>query len=479
MRRPTLSSPLVRQSAPGVLIAVALWVLTFVRWRPGDYVRQEMDALWQSAGRENLTSDPLGTLRVLHIQPPGMNAFFAVDLAITPTNHAFLLGVNLIAMIATIVLIVDTVRRFGAPNWLSASAGIAYALLPSTIIYSQWAYSVSLIALLSVAAVWGIAVMRRSATLGAIVSTSAIALAALTRPSYTVVLFLVWFIGVVVLLLRSRVRRRWIGLVGMVAAAVVVVAVQLHYLVSFGLPSMSSWTGENLAKALRVSGSLSVTEAARQEIAANPCRAQMLDAYEQDRLNRWDWQTFRALPACSELPPLPSRGVAAWDSPTKGASGIDNFIYSERLVTSREWTGMMTTIVRHDPWQLVRMATTTDFGPRNSGIGLYLSPAEDYPFVSQIRDAHPLAVPLGVWSLLFPAFAWTLVIIGGVVAITRRDSPLRSAVFGAGVLLATYHLAVNVLFEYSENMRYRAEIDSVLMALAAMVLASVVRVGPR
>ena len=479
MRRRESWHPLVRSSMPGVLVALTLWLITFVRWRPGDYVRQEMDALWQSAGRENLMSDPLGTLRVLHIQPPGMNALFAVDLAITPTNHALLLGVNLIAMIATIVLIVDTVRRFGAPTWLSTSSGIAYAVLPSTVIYSQWAYSVSLIALLSVAAVWGIAVMRSSPNGGAIASTSAIALAALTRPSYTTVLFLVWLIGVTVLLLRSRVRRRWIGLVGMGAAAAVVVAVQLHYLVSFGLPSMSSWTGENLAKALRASQSLSVTESARQEIAANPCRAQMLDAYEQDRLNRWDWQTFRALPACSEIPPLPARGVAAWDVPTKGSSEIDNFVYSERLVSSREWTGMMTTIVRHDPWQLVRMAVTTDYGPRNSGIGLYLSPAEDYPFVSEIRDAHPLAVPLGMWSLLFPAFAWTLVIIGGAVAIIRRDSPLRTPVFAAGVLLASYHLAVNVLFEYSENMRYRAEIDAVLMALAAMVVASVVRAGPR
>ena len=154
-------------------------------------------------------------------------------------------------------------------------------------------------------------------------------------------------------------------------------------------------------------------------------------------------------------------------------------MYSDRLVASREWTRMMTTIVRNDPWQLIRMAVTTDFGPRNSGLGLYLSPAEDYPFVKEIRDAHPLAVPLGLWSLLFPAFAWTLIVIGAVLAIAQRNSPLRTAVFGAGVFLATYHLAVNVLFEYSENMRYRAEIDSVLIVLAAIVISSVVRTEAR
>ena len=474
-----IRSPLVRQATPGVLVALVLWLITVLRWRAGDYVQQEMDALWQSAGREYLSADPFATLRVLHIQPPGMNALFALDLALTPTSHAFLLGVNLLAMLATIVLIVDTVRRFGAPSWLSMTAGIAYALLPSTVIYSQWAYSVSLIALLGVTAIWGIAFMRVHPTAGAMVSTSAMALAVLTRPSYTTVLFLVWLALVVVLLVRSHGTRRWLGVASMAGVGAVVVSVQLHYLVSFGLPTMSSWSGENLAKALSTSQSLSVTDGARRAISEDPCQRQMLEAYEQDRLNRWDWRAFRGLPACAQLPPLPTRGIAAWDMPTKGASGQENFVYSERLVASREWTAMMTTIVRSDPWQLVRMATTTDFGPRNSGIGLYLSPAEDYPFVKDIRDAHPLAVPLGIWSLLFPAFAWTLVIVGVVLALTRRSSPLRTAVFGAGVLLATYHLAVNVLFEYSENMRYRAEIDSVLMVLAAMVIAAVGRVDSR
>lgn len=471
--------PLVKQSAPGAIVALTLWLVTFLRWPASAYVDQEMDALWQSAGREFLADQPLATLGVLHIQPPGMNALFALDLALSPSNHAFLLGLNLLAMLATIVLIVDTVRLFGAPTWLSTSAGIAYALLPSTVIYSQWAYSVSLIALLSVTAIWGIQLMRSRPLVGGLVSVAAIALAALTRPSYTVVLFVVWLVGVVVLVWRSHAQRRVLGLAGIAAIGVVVLSAQLHYLTSFGLPTMSSWSGENLAKALATSQALNVTEAARREIATDPCKAQMLEAYEQDRLNRWDWRAFRALPACSLLPSLPARGVSAWDEPTKGASGQDNFVYSERLVASRQWTQMMTTVVRGDPGQLVRMAVTTDYGPRNSGLGLYLSPAEDYPFVKDIRDAHPLAVPLGIWSLLFPAFAWTLVVIGVCVAGIRRTTSLRSAAFVAAAVLATYHAAVNVLFEYSENMRYRAEIDAVLMVAAAMVISSIVRTGTR
>jgi len=311
---------------------------------------------------------------------------------------------------------------------------------------------------------------------GAIISGLALALAALIRPSFTVPLALVWIAIWVVALLRRRGSKYLGGAIGLVAIAAALVGVQVHYFASFGLPAMSSWTGENLAKALQISQSLNVTDAARREIAASPCQAQMLDAYEAGALNRWDWQAFRNLPACADLPSLEARGVAAWDSAVKGSSTEGNFVYSERLVASREWTQMMTTIVRNDPWQLLRMALTTDYGPRSSGLGLYLSPAEDYPFVQQIRNAHPLAIPLGVWSLLFAPLAWSLVVFGIVLAVVRKDEMLRtSTVFWSAVALAAYHLGVNVLLEYSENMRYRAEIDAVLLTAAALVIASIHR----
>jgi len=471
-----LDSTLVRTSLPGVVVALVLWVITIVRWDAAQYATQEMDALWQSAGIDHLRDDPLGTLSVLHIQPPGMNALFALDLAVTPGSHALILGLNLVVMLATIVLIVDVLRRWGAARIVATGAGVAYALLPSTVIYSQWVYSVSIIAFLCIAAIWGVSLFKTSPTAGAIVSSAAIALAVLIRPSFTVPLALVWIAFWAVVLLRRKGERYLSGVAGLVVIAAALVGVQVHYLTSFGLPAMSSWTGENLAKALQVSQSLNVTDAARNEIAASPCRAQMLDAYEEGALNRWDWQAFRGLPACAELPSLQDRGVAAWDSPVKGSSTEGNFVYSERLVASREWTQMMTTIVRHDPWQLLRMAFTTDYGPRSSGLGLYLSPAEDYPFVQQIRDAHPLAIPLGVWSLLFAPLAWSLVIFGVVAAVLRKDRALRtSPVFWSAVALATYHLGVNILLEYSENMRYRAEIDAVLLTAAALVIASIHR----
>lgn len=470
----------LRWAAPGLAIALVVWLITLLRWDASAFASSEMDNLWQSAGIEHLSTDPWGTLTVLHIQPPGMNALFALDLAATPSSHALLLGLNLLLMLATIYLMVDTLRRFDASATVARVASIGYALLPSVVIYSQWIYSVSLIAFLSVVAIWGVSLMRTRISAGALVSGGAVAAAVLTRPSYSLVLLVGWCVWLIVLVLRRSKRRPWTAIAGLGLILVAVFSVQFHYYTSFGLPTMTSWSGENLAKALRASQSLTVTPAARESIAGSACQAQMLAAYEADALNRWDPAAFRGLPACADLPQLPARGVAAWDSPLKGDSGVGNFVWSDRLVASREWTSLMTTVVRHDPWQLLRMAFTTDYGPRSSGIGLYLSAAEDYPFVTQIRNAQPLAVPLGVWSLVFAPIAWTLIILGIVLAVFGRSRRLRSSpLFWSAVGLAGYHLVVNTLFEYSENMRYRAEIDGVLMVAAMMVVSAAVRIGDR
>lgn len=115
-------NPLVRQALPGVIVALVLWLITFIRWDAPAFATAEMDALWQSAGIGHLTADPWGTLGVLHIQPPGMNVLFAVDLWLTPTSHAFILGVNLVALLGTVVIIVDTLRRWGAARVVTTTA---------------------------------------------------------------------------------------------------------------------------------------------------------------------------------------------------------------------------------------------------------------------------------------------------------------------------------------------------------------------
>jgi hypothetical protein len=279
-----------------------------------------------------------------------------------------------------------------------------------------------------------------------------------------------WSVVLTVILLRRGLEFR--SLIGVLLALAIGLGVQVHYFLSFQLPTTSSWSGENLAKALRASESLHVTDTARAAINRDPCLAAMLTAYESDNLNRWDWQTFRTLPGCRDLPPLAPRGVRAWDEPT--TNEVANFNYSEHLVASRQWTRLMTTIVRNDPTQLVSMALTSQYGPNASGLGLYLSAAEDSPIVTPIRDALPTAIPLGIMSLVFAPALWALVVLGWFhAAIKRRSALRRNLVFWSASGLLVFHLLANTLLEYSENMRYRAEIDPVLLVAGVLALAAI------
>lgn len=461
--------------APGALVFLVLWIVTFSRFDFAADVNYTIDWSWQSLGRDALMSDPLASLAVLHIQPPGMNVLFALDLAITPDRHLFLALAFLAMVIATIAFIVDALLRLGLPAPGAAIAGVLYAVLPSTVIYSLWAYSIPLIALLSVLALWSLTWLNSRPMLSAFTSTFAMLLLVLTRPSFSWPILVLWAVAVSAVAWRRVTGKRW--RVAVVALPVLVgLLVQLHYFLSFGLPVMSSWSGENLAKALRTSQALTITESAREQVREDLCRGAMLRAYEEQRLNWWDDVAFRGLPECSVSPALESTGVAAWDSPVKAASPFPNHNYADRLVASREWTQMMTIIVREDPWQLARMAFTSEYGPRSSSLGLYLSPAEDYPFTKQIRDATPLAVPLGLLSIMYAPGAWLLMLLGVGHAIATRTSSLRSnTVFWFALALSTFHMAVNTLVEYGENMRFRAEIDGVLMLGASLALWAIWR----
>jgi hypothetical protein len=456
--------------APGIVIFLTLWLITWVRWDASAGAQREIDGLWQSIGSEFLADEPLASLRVLHIQPPGLNALYSVDLALTPSSHLFLLALFAVFAVGTIMMIVDTLLRSGlSPRW-AMTAGVGYAVLPSTVIYSQWVYVVTPLAFFAMAAIWSISLMRKRPIMGATLSTFAVLAMFLIRPTYAWPVLVAWGVLLAVILLRRGLGIR--SLIGLLLAVAIGLGVQVHYVLSFGLPTTSSWSGENLAKALRASESLRVTDAARATINADPCLAAMLAAYESDNLNRWDWQTFRTLPGCRDIAPLAPRGVRAWDEPT--SNGVANFNYSEHLVTSRQWTRLMTTIVLSDPTQLFSMALTSKYGPNASGLGLYLSAAEDYPFVTPIRDALPTAVPLGILSLIFAPALWALVVLGWVYALMNRGSPLRrNFVFWTASGFLVFHLLANTLLEYSENMRYRAEIDPVLLVAGVLALAAI------
>jgi hypothetical protein len=461
-------------AVPGLLIYLVLWLLVLLQLDYASATTNSINTLWQSLGSDYLSTDPIASLSVLHIQPWGVNALYAIDLALTPNSHLFLLLLFLAAGAGTIALLGATLVRVGLPRGWVVGASVVLALLPGTVLYTFWPYNVTLISFLAIAAVWGLARMRTQPVLGAAVSASAVLGLQLMRSTFVWVFVLAWCVFLFVLLVRARSGRPLvISALPVFIVLVLSLLAQGYYWANYQMPAMSSWSGQNVAKALLTSGQLSVTDSARAEISADPCLSSLLVAYETQTLNVWDPGGLVQLPGCQALVVAAERGIPAWDQDYR-ESGELNYNSRLALAASGEWNRLMTIIVTKDPMQLVRMAITTDTGPRGSGIGIYLDPSDEFPWLDQTRSVLPLGSLTGLLSIVFAPALVVLILIGIGQAILVRTSFLRRNIVYWGALgIVVFHATASTLAEYAENMRFRAEIDPLLLLLGVISLFAI------
>lgn len=447
------------------MVALGLWIGAFSRFDFAADAQGNIDDLWQSLGSEILAADPMGSIMLLHIQPPLLNTLFALDLAVTPHTHLFLAALNLAAMVGSIALLVDALTRVGIGYRFAAGAGVLYAVLPGTVAYSLWVYNVTLTGLFAITAVWGVALARTRPVLGASVSGVAVLGLVTTRSTFAFPILALWVAALIWLTWRNR-SARLLGVLGAVLA--IGFAVQLHYFVNFGLVTMSSWGGQNVLNATRTAGVLTVPPAADEALRSNPCASAALDALLEERLNVWDPGGLLALEECGDVVVQPERGVLAWDEQFRPGTEQLNFNWRAGLAASGVWSDVAIQIVRGDPAQLVRMAVAPPGGVLESGVARYLSRSENYRWVLPTAESLPFS-QAGVWlSSVFAPVAWLLVIAGWVfAAVSRRwRSASRPAFWFASGLLV-FHISASTLLEYAEAMRFRAEVEPVLLFAAA------------
>jgi len=461
---------------PGIFLFGVLWLIIIFQIDYASTATNVINGMWQSLGVAYLSADPLGSLSVLHIQPWGLNALYTVDLWLTPDSHLLLLMLYFLAGVGSIGLLCASLVRLRLPRVWALWSGVLLGLLPGTVLYSFWPYSVTLSAFLGTVVAWGLAVTRTRPGVGAFVSAVGILGLQFMRTTFIWVVVLAWCVFLLVLLFRRIPSRRFL-----VAALPVlgVVAVSLlsqgYYWANYQLPAMSSWSGQNIAKALLQSGKLNVTVNARSEIERDPCLSSLLNAYETQALSVWDPGGLFQLPGCEGLAVAEQNGILAWDEDFRD-SGDMNFNSRVALSASSEWTRMMSIIVRNDPLQLARMVLTTNSGPRNSGIGLYLDPSEEYSFIDAQRTVLPLGWLTGLLSIVFAPAMFVLILIGvGRTVLVRRSFLRRGVEYWAILALVGFHAAASTLAEYGENMRFRAEIDPLLLLLGVLSLFALVQ----
>lgn len=449
-------SPTLRLSLPGVLVLIACWLGIFSSV-DHQSIFENGYAFMQSLGREALEERPWSALGVLHIQPPGLSVLHAIDLAVTPESHALLIGLYLLVAIGSLVMIVDALLLLGCPSRVSKFGGIVFACLPSTAIYALWPYNTTPTAFFVMAMVWGVIRMKVSPLSGTLVSSVACLLLFLTRSTFALPFVIAWLAFLLLLtVVRSSssttLSRSAIGL-----CLIIALTIQVHYFFSFRVATLTSWTGENFAKALTQSGQLEIAGATFDKFPAGSCEDSLLRSLESGSAPIWNPTGFRALPGCRDLPQLNPRGVPEWDSDR-------NFNWSERLVASRKWTTVMNQVILDNPIQLLRMALLGPSGPGNSGLDLYLGPSEDYFLVVETARTHPLRIPGGVLSLVFAPG----MIVLGLTGLVFRPWGRGTFDFGffsvaAVSFVVLYHVLANNLVEYGEGMRFQVEVAPLLV----------------
>ena len=465
---------------PGLGVFSFLWLMTFRNFEWSPWVEFLYGALWQGLGRQVLESDPWGSLSVLHIQPPGLMSIKALDLAVTPAGHEFL-GATLFAFGAlSVVLVVDSLHLSGLRSRWAALAGVVYALLPSTVLYTLFPFSTTPTIFACSLAIWGVATMRRAPAVGVIASSLGVFLLYVFRTSFTWVFVLIWLLVLIYLALRwsRRGRERVFAIGGVVLIGGLVAGIQIHYVTSFGVWTTTSWSGENVIKALAQSGNMSVTSQAIEAAdRLGECEGSLARDLAGGNAPSWLPEHFLALAGCGALRQDSQTGIEAFDSPMKDGvydgQRAGNFNWSQRLTNSKVFSRVAFEIIRADPMQLAYMAVSGGVsGSRASGISIYLAPSDDYGWVTGIREVYPNKTLGGLLSLAFAPAALTLILVGIVLVMLRRDGGrLRSsAAFWFSIALVSYHLVVSNLFEYGENNRFQAEVAPALLFSAGLSL---------
>jgi hypothetical protein len=439
---------------PGVVAYLVLQGWFLVR---GSFDVAAVDYLWQSLGVRALTDDPWASLWSLHIQPPGLNTWYAVALHLPGGPEWVLRSTLLVLGLLTVVLVVATLREVRVAPVVAGIAGLVYALLPTTVLMSLWPYNATVLAFFAALLGWGSALLRRRPTLGITMWVIATLGLFLWRPSYLWVVVIAWLVLAVRLVPAGR-RRRALAIAG--GGVVVVLAVQAHYLLSFGLATTSSWSGQNLAKGLVWSGAVTGDDLMRAAVGDACTESMALDPQFWGSIDQLSPTCFGA------RADLDGRSVAL-DEPLK-ADGTYQQNEVRRLELADAWSRLAARTVAQDPWSVARMAL--GYADRPSSIELLLRPGVDNPFLAaNIEAGGPVVTVLRPLGAVFPAGALAVIALAALWQVQRRAAGRDAArVFWVGTAFLGYVLAVAVALEWGENSRYLVEVYPTMTVLAAL-----------
>ncbi len=206
---------------------------------------------WQMLDTDLLRHAPLQALYLMHMQPPLLNALYAVALALPDSlTSVFLQALFVGASLVMAAILYGFLRRVGYGSLMAGAAAALFASLPDVLLYENIYFYSQLEAVLVLCATLFAARYLEEGRLGGFVClASTLAALGLLRSLFHLG-WVVVVLGAIWLLAGRRHGRDWRALLVGIAGIAVVASVYFKNLKEFGIFAASSWEGATLVNML-------------------------------------------------------------------------------------------------------------------------------------------------------------------------------------------------------------------------------------
>ena len=433
--------------------------LRFLYWREGP---------WQFIPSSELHAGPLLNVFFFHGQPPLFNALLYIfdnfgTFAPIAWHILFISGTCL-----QIWMISQLIWYWTRDKSLSLLGASTYALLPGTHLYSMWLFYTQPVAILLTITVWSlVSGYEKGKIRYFLLSNIGILILFLWRSSIVWPIALLWLfaISVIVTKRRHQATRKALAIFFVVTlfSTSTIGIFTVKNQVIFGVQTQSSWVYENFAKVILYSVSKEeLTIASR----GNSCFEELIKV--------GTFQDIKDYPTCvSEsssdklsLPHVEALDKAVW------TNGNLNYNYKVRLLLGEQWKKFTVKIIELNPKIIFRVLSPSFSDQRRGSVVQFLWPSTDYKFISE--NMEKLGDFGKVWMFTFawiPLASLILIMYSILIAIVRKSHrPRFFRSYIASLSLVAYLSFTYIFFEIGENQRYRAELDPLLISLAAIGL---------
>jgi hypothetical protein len=433
--------------------------LRFLYWREGP---------WQFIPTSELHADPVSNVFFFHGQPPAFNALLYVfdnfgAYAPIVWHTVFVIGTSF-----QIWMISKLIWYWTNNKVISLIGPSIYALLPGTHLFSMWLFYTQPVAILLTITIWSLVSGNEKAkTWYFSLSNFGMLILFLWRSSIVWPIAILWLCTISAILIKRR--KQATSKVFIISLAITLFCTSTIGILTlknqqvFKVQTQSSWVYENFAKVILYSVSKDELKIASQ---GNSCFKELAIIGTFQDIRKYPTCVSESSTDTLSLPHVESLDKIVW------SNGDLNYNYKGRLLLGQKWKEFAIKIIEANPKIIFRTLWPSFSDQRRGSVVQFLWPSTDYKFISE--KTEKLGDFGRDWMFTFawiPLASLILIMYSILIAIVRKSHrPRYFRSYIASLSLVAYLSFTYIFLEIGENQRYRAELDPLLISLAAIGL---------